>query len=602
MKQIVSIAILLWVVYSCNSENNKSCISNFDSPESQQEWTLVKDAKTTGNLDFTSGENGQAAHLTYDVSTGGKWVGAKIKIAQTPNDALGLSFKVKCNGASSIWVYLTDSLQNRFEYKLYRSLADMDETGWQRRFLSFSALPDSVRGNKKALFSKNALKSIDVLIEPTMDNWYPKLRWFVEPKGEMLFDDLNWVTNYNEPIALIDNVDEKHTSKNPWDKTGICANTTEKEFEGEYTVPSVGFSIFRNDLTWSQIEKKKGKYDFSEFDKMVSLAEAHSMRSLLILDYSNDFYTKDNIAPVSKTELDAYTRYCAAAARFFKGRKVDFEIWNEPNYYPFWKPKPNAANYANMLIQAADSVRKNNAEAKIISGGTAGICVRFIDSLGVAGALKGVDGIGFHPYRKGSPESFSDDLASQRYVLKRYFDKNPGEWATEYGVTSSWYGNGLADSTQQWQARIDVRFVLASWLAGFEASMKYSFYATGDAVSDENYGIVSPDGQPRPPYFALKTLRNFTENRNWMGQLKCTNPNAYALQFDGEKDRVLILWTSAGKQDKDIPGYKTRFVLAQKPTALYTLMGKEIPVPEEQNGKYTVEAGGEVVYVVFAKK
>ena len=252
---------------------------------------------------------------------------------------------------------------------------------------------------------------------------------------------------------------------------------------------------------------------------------------------------------------------------------------------------------------AIDSVRKANADAKIISGGTAGIDWRFIDSLGVKCALKGLDGIGFHPYRKGSPESFSEDLACQRWLLKRYFDKKPEEWVTEYGASSSWYGNGLQDSTLLIQARIDVRAMLANWIAGFDATMKYNFYAEGDSVDDErNYGIVWSNLQPRPSYFAHKALRKFTENREWKGQLSCSNPNAYALQFDGEANRVLILWTSAGKLDKDIPGYKTSFILPEKPVSIFNFLGKEISVPEKKNGKYIVEAGGEVVYVVLKIK
>ena len=602
MKINLALIIIFCLGYSCQKITNKSTISNFDSLESQQQWTLVKDTNSSGNLDFTTGENGQAARISYDVTSGGNWVGAKIRIDNLPEDALGVSFKVKCNGASSVWVYLNDSLQNRFEYRLCRSLSEMNETGWQRRFLSFSALPDSVRGDKKAWFDKNALKTLTIVIEPRMDPWYPQLRWFPEPKGQMEFDDVNWVTNYDEPIVFIKNSDEKLPGKKPWERTGICSYPTENDFTGEYSIPSIGFSIFRNDLHWNAVEKTKGVYDFSEYDKMVSIAEAHSARTLLILCYSNELYVKEGLPPVTPMQIDAYCKYCAEAARHFNGRKVDFEIWNEPNYSRFWRPSANAAHFANLMRPAIDSVRKNNAEAKIISGGTAGIDWRFVDSLGVKGALKGLDGIGFHPYRTGSPESFSEDLVCQRWLLKKYFNTEPEEWATEYGASSSWYGNGLQDSTLLMQARIDVRAMLANWIAGFDATMKYNFYAEGDSVDDEqNYGIVWSNLQPRPSYFAHKALRNFTENRHWKGQIKCSNPNAYALQFDGDADRILILWTSAGKLDIDQAGYKTSFILPEKPISVFNFLGKEIPIPEKKYGKWSIEAGGEVVYVVVKK-
>ncbi|MGL6267462.1 MAG: hypothetical protein ACRC2O_06030, partial [Chitinophagaceae bacterium] len=170
----------------------------------------------------------------------------------------------------------------------------------------------------------------------------------------------------------------------------------------------------------------------------------------------------------------------------------------------------------------------------------------------------------------------------------------------EYGASSSWYGNGIVDSTFLWQARIDVRALLANWIAGFNASMKYSFYAEGDTTDNErNYGIVSVQNIPRPSYFAFKTLRKFTENRVWKGQIKCFNPNAYALQFDGKNDKMLILWTSAANINNDQAGYFTQFELSQKPVSVFNYLGKELAVPKQQNGKWTIETGGEIVYVLL---
>lgn len=562
-------------------------------------WTFVADKGAIGNLDLMTRNQIIQAKLIYDITQKGSWVGAEFQLKELPQTAVGFSFKVKCSGSSSIWAFISDSTGNRFEYRLCRTLTELDEAQWQNRFLSFDALPDSIKGDKKAIFKKNKIKSIAIVVEPRMDPWYPSCRWIPEPKGEMWFSEVKWVTNYSESIELLAKNKNSIPSSGIWKKTGVCIHSlSEKEFQGNYSLPSVGFSIVRNDLRWNDVEKTKGVYDFSEFDKKVAIAEAHSIHTIIILCSSNQLYNEALLPPVTQPQIDAFTRFCGAAAKYFKGRNVSFEIWNEPNYKIFWKPMPNALNFANLLRPAIDSIRNNNLEVKIISGGTAGIDWRYIDSLGVKGALKGLDGIGFHPYRHGSPESFSDDLACQRWILKKYFNVLPEEWSTESGSSSSWYGNGLSDSTLLIQASCDVRVLLSSWMAGFEASLKYELYARGDSIDDEaNYGIVSPDFKPRPSYFALKTLRNYTENRIWQGRLKYTNPNAYALQFDGKDDKILILWTSAGKLDKDIPGYKTRFELQQKPLAVYNYLGEKILVPKKENGKWTIEVAGEPTYI-----
>ena len=51
-----------------------------------------------------------------------------------------------------------------------------------------------------------------------------------------------------------------------------------------------GFGFVRMDFDWAQIEKEKGKYDFSAYDGLMKELDASGIGALFILDYVNPLY------------------------------------------------------------------------------------------------------------------------------------------------------------------------------------------------------------------------------------------------------------------------------------------------------------------------
>ena len=66
---------------------------------------------------------------------------------------------------------------------------------------------------------------------------------------------------------------------------------------------AAGFRWVRMDCAWSEIEKTKGHYDFSAFDKLVALCDSNQVRLIAIFDYSSPFYD-NNVSP--QTDLTAF--------------------------------------------------------------------------------------------------------------------------------------------------------------------------------------------------------------------------------------------------------------------------------------------------------
>src|SRR5262245_54748706 len=55
-------------------------------------------------------------------------------------------------------------------------------------------------------------------------------------------------------------------------------------------IADAGFKVVRMDFDWNAIEREKGKYDFTAYDRLVKACDEHGMRILFILDYVNQHY------------------------------------------------------------------------------------------------------------------------------------------------------------------------------------------------------------------------------------------------------------------------------------------------------------------------
>ncbi len=93
-------------------------------------------------------------------------------------------------------------------------------------------------------------------------------------------------------------------------------------------IKAAGFSLIRMDMMWRAIEKVRGQYDFSAWDKLYASCKAHSIRPLFILGYSNSLYPKDFD---TTAYLDGYAKFVQSAAKHFQGDNIIWEVGNEPD-------------------------------------------------------------------------------------------------------------------------------------------------------------------------------------------------------------------------------------------------------------------------------
>jgi len=169
--------------------------------------------------------------------------------------------------------------------------------------------------------------------------------------------------------------------KNIGDAIGVQIKNSASKEDLE-AIKETGFKYVRLDLNWPSIETAAGVYDWSGADRIISDLRLSGLNAVIILGGSNKLYGKmvparpDNVdhlkevstAPATPVAMQAFARFAAQAVSRYDGSDVVWEIWNEPDLYRFWAPKPDV-NAFSVLTELACS--SNNC---VIS---AAVCIAY---------------------------------------------------------------------------------------------------------------------------------------------------------------------------------------------------------------------------------
>ena len=312
---------------------------------------------------------------------------------------------------------------------------------------------------------------------------------------------------------------------------------------------AAGFHWVRMDFFWGGIERQKGTYDFSAYDRLLAALEARKMRAIFILDYGNGLYGADSSVATPESRR-AFSTWAAAAAAHFQGHGILWEIWNEPNG-GFWKPKANVDEYTAMALAAAKAIRAAAPGEAIIGPATSGVDQRFIESCFQAGLLDYWDAVSVHPYRQEGPESATAEYLKLGEMITRYAPKGKtipilsGEW----GYSSAWQNFDEAAQGQmlarEWLVNLANHIPLSIW---------YDWHDDGTDRSEpeHHFGTVthafhaggSPIYEPKPAYLAAKTLTSVLQGFQFNKRLALGRPEDYALLFRKGDELRLAVWTT----------------------------------------------------------
>jgi polysaccharide biosynthesis protein PslG len=336
----------------------------------------------------------------------------------------------------------------------------------------------------------------------------------------------------------------------------------------------LGVRWIRMDLAWAGVERERGRYNLDGYLRLTDALAAKGIRCLYILDYGNPLY-EGGLPPKTPEGIAAFARFAGAAAEQLKGRRVMYELWNEPNLGHFWKPAPDPAAYMVLMRPTVAAVRAADPDAAIVGPATSTIDLPFLETVFQAGFKAGfldlVDGVTVHPYRSGPPETVAEEYGRLRALIARY--AAPGRVVP---VLSGEWGYTSANVTADQQADRLARQWLINALHDVQLSIWYDWKNDGpDPKEPEHrFGILTEDLKPKPAFEAAKRLIAELSGLQAVKRLSVGDPaEDYVLLFvapDGTRQK-LAAWTlseAARRVDLSRWGGGTAQSLTQSPVYL----------------------------------
>ena len=272
-------------------------------------------------------------------------------------------------------------------------------------------------------------------------------------------------------------------------------------------IAASGFKWIRMDMLWNEIERRKGSYDFSRYDKLNDQLRQSKLRPIYILDYGNDYYEKG--APRSPQARAAFVAFVHATLQHYGHQGAVWELYNEPNIH-FWEPQPNVNEYIALAREVGHEIRANEPDEWFIGPAVSGMDWNFLQACMKAGLLQYWDAVSVHPYRNAPPETAAKDWQHLREMIGQYAPKGK---AVEI-ICSEWGYNSLSFGEQK-QADYASRQYLANLGSWVPLTIWYDW---SDDVADKraeerHYGVVRADLSSKPALLSIYTMMR--ELKGW---------------------------------------------------------------------------------------
>jgi hypothetical protein len=269
-----------------------------------------------------------------------------------------------------------------------------------------------------------------------------------------------------------------------------------------------GAELLRQTFAWSTIEPRPGVYDWSLYDRDMSLSARAGLRMLPVLAEAPTWAEvpapRGSHLPASTQfpprDMSQFAQFAAAVVRrygphgtFWRAHPHlpdlpirSWQVWNEPNFNIYWGYRPSAAAYAAMLRAMYPAIRAVDPHAEVVTAGIAG------GSFGIPptkylNELLADDPpfttLGLHPYQHNAAQLIAAVVAVRRTLNRVGRTKTP-IWITEFG-----WASGGPPSSFTVGAKLQARYILQSIVTLAE-----------DASALEIRGVIYYDWQDGNPY------------------------------------------------------------------------------------------------------
>lgn len=331
----------------------------------------------------------------------------------------------------------------------------------------------------------------------------------------------------------------------------------------------MGFTSYRRGVYWKSVEKVKGFYDFSDYDKAFDHSRQSGLTVIGCLFGDNKLYEDDGRGGIqTQAGREGFANFAAAVAAHYKDHNILWEVWNEPNIRTFWRKDGThnsdefAQEYTDLVKTLMPVVLKANPDAFVMAGSVSNYwepSYNWTEACFKKGILQtGIRAWSVHPYGVKTPEEFSIGHELTRKFLKQYGAPDMIMINSERGfaykkpqdeLEQEGFSGGKAQMLREYQAWHFVRQFMMDQINDVRLTSWYEW-------DGEEFGLMDAT-KSRPIYTAAKVMMQRLNGYELDRRIPTDEPRDYLLLWkNAAGQRQLVLWTSptpGGAPDEALP-------------------------------------------------
>ena len=286
----------------------------------------------------------------------------------------------------------------------------------------------------------------------------------------------------------------------------------------------------RIQVPWSELEPAPGQFEWSGLDATAAAAAAHGVKLMPVVSGSPAWVAPEQYdPPLGAGQREAWQEFLRELVRrygpagsFWLGQPSRlpirrWQIWNEPNYPVFWKPRPSAIDYVHLLRLSSAAIHGVDPKAMVVAAGLAPIehqppPWKFLQAMyAVRGARRAFDAAALHPYTN-TIAGLTYSVSSARRVMAQAGDGSKPLFVTELGVSSAGgtpFDLGLEGQASFLEGSLDK---LAKQRRRWHIGGVY-WFTWADSTAEnpscpfcDYAGLLGLDGEPKPAFTALQRV------------------------------------------------------------------------------------------------
>lgn len=327
---------------------------------------------------------------------------------------------------------------------------------------------------------------------------------------------------------------------------------------------------------WGTLEPSRGVFNWQQAEERMKRAKDSGV-NLTVTFWGTPAWvrpthpTKFTYGPDDLQDARGFFREVAAHCR---GRTNWWLPWIEPNVardttfgFPegYWANRPHARSYAAYQRAAYEGAKAGDPDCRVVGMETAGVDLDFIRKCYDEGAANSFDVMNVHyyapsaPFEEQHPERIFKNL---RALMAEYGDGEKPILCSEGGGASS----GLEGTNEDTQADNLIRIFVIS-IANNIDKLCWTFELDEKPYGSKRLDMVmwmglfrfdpkatpaDPVGEPKPSYFAFRTMTKCLCGTEYAGPVKL-GAGVRAYRFVGTERSVTVAWAQKAEADVLLP-------------------------------------------------